>query len=247
MKKIVLLLSVVALTYSCKKEPVPTPEPAKTGNLSGKVIQYDQFGSPYTTGLNTTLVTMVGKNLSATTDVNGNYNFSNIASGTYTLSFEKAGSGKNLLQAIAYKYTDTTRYNVAVADIPGFQLTNAYVKDTLWFSGTLAGFYYNANTSPANNKATAVAIVGKSSNITLADPNSYLNFAPSSLLNTLDYGRFLSYSFLKQTYGFKKDSTIYVKIYPVSNTGSTYIDNQLNRPVYHAFGSPSSTFTLTIP
>lgn len=248
MKKLLPLFAIGFLFFSCKKEePAPEPTPVTTGVLKGKVTHYDQFGTKYTNNLNTTTVNIVGTNRATLTDVNGDYTFESTSTGNYTLTFNKPGCGQAILQDIHYKYTDTSNYNVSIADIPSFSITNAYVKDTLWFSGTLAGIYYNANTSPANSKASTVAIIGKSAGLTISDPLSYVNFAPTSLINTMDYGRFLSYSFLSQTYGFKKDSIIFVKIYPVANTGAGYIDNVLNRPVYKAYGNPYATFTLTMP
>lgn len=248
MKRLILLITCISILSSCKKEePEPEPTPITTGNLKGKVSHYDQFGVLYTGNLNTTTVSVVGRNVQTVTDANGFYNFAEVSSGTYTLTFKKPGCGQATIQDIYYKYTDTTNYNTAIADIPNFSISNAYLKDTSWFSGTLGGIYYNANTSPANNKATLVAVIGKSPNINLANPMSYLNFAQTSLINTLDYGRFLSYTFLSQTHKFKKDSIIYLKIYPVAALGAFYIDNQLNRPVYSAFGTPYPTFTLTMP
>lgn len=247
MKHLLLLLSFALILFSCKKDEPEPEKPVITGTLKGKVTHYDQFGTPYNNSANTTVV-IVGKGMSTVTDQNGYYFFEEMSSGTYTLTFKKQGCGDGILQDLRYKFTDTTNYNVSIADFPDFSISNAYVKDTTWFSGTLDGIYYNASAFPANSKARVVAIVGKSPNLTITDPASYVNFAQSSLISTLDYGRFLSYSFLAQSMKFKPDSIIYVKIYPVANTAAFYMDNQLNRPVYKAFGTPfPTTFTLTMP
>lgn len=249
MKRIVLFLALMNF-FSCKKEnktaAEPEPEPVTTGNLGGTVNQYDQFGVKYTVGLNTTTVSIDSTDKVCVTDQDGNYNFPNMASGSYTLSFKKPGAGSSKLIDIKYSFRDTTRYNSSVADIPSFLVSMAYLKDTTWFSATLPGIYYKGYTSPSHPKATVVAIVGKNANITLAKPTSYINFSPASLISQPDYNRFWSYAFLSQSYGFKKDSTIFVKLYPVANTGAAYYDNNLKKPVYTAYGLPYPTFTITM-
>jgi len=249
MKRTFVFLAFTCVLFSCKKESGPSeePAPATTGNLSGYVNQYDQFGLRHTSGLNTTTVTIDSTDAVCVTDQNGHYSFSNVGSGIYTLIFKKPGAGTVKIIDLDYKFSDSTTYNVSLADIPAFSISSAYLKDTSWFGGTLPGIYYNANTSPVNSKATVVAIVGKSPNLTLADPLTYIKFSQASLINTIDYNRFLSYTFLSQSYGFKKDSVIYVKIYPVATTGASYYDNAVKKPVYTAYGTPHSTFTITMP
>jgi hypothetical protein len=256
MKRILLIVLCVNLMISCRKEETPDPAPpatpapvtpAPTGTLTGKVSHYDQFGTEYTTGLNTTSVTIEGKNSTTTTDEDGRYTFTGVLSGTYTLVFQKPGCGTTKLQDIIFKATDLTEYNSKIADIPVFSISSAYAKDTSWYTGTLNGIYYNANTLPVNSKATIVAIVGESPNTTISDPRSYYNYATASIANTLDFNRFLSYSLLKDTYLFMKDSTIFIKIYPVSTTGASYFDNKLKKPIYTAFGNAfPTTFTFVV-
>lgn len=247
MKKLLPLCLLLSLFIACKKEDPGPEQPVITGTLKGRVIRYDQFGTAYNDNPGVT-VNIAGKGLSTVTDQQGNYAFSDMSSGTYTLTFRKTGCGDAVLQDIRYKFTDTSNFNVAMADQPTFSIATAYVKDTTWFSGSLSGIYYNASAQPANSKATLVAIVGKKPDLTIADPLSYVNFGTPSLISTQDYGRFLSYQFLSQSLKFKKDSIIYVKLCPVSAIGASYIDNQLNRPVYKAFGAAfPTTFTFTMP
>lgn len=254
MKKSALIALCLLWLFACKKDKQTedTPDvivpPAATGSLSGTVSQYDQFGVMYTSGLNTTTVSMEGKTTSTVTDEQGKYSFSGVTSGTYTLVFKKNGCGLIKKPNAIYKAGDTLSFNAQVADIPVFSITTAYVKDTSWFSGTLAGIYYNAAASVNNPKASMVAILGKSAAIDIANPASYLNYATLSRIDSLDFNRFQSYPLLKQSYSFKKDSLVYVKIYPVSSTGASYFDSKLEKPVYTAYGSPYPTiFTLTIP
>lgn len=248
MKHIFFILFCVFIAVSCKKDDPEVPEPlapeVTTGQLKGTVRQYNQFGTAYTSGLNTATVSIDSSNTFCITDNKGFYSLPNMSSGTYTLSIKKPGCGLIKIMDIQYKFSDTLSYNVDIADKPTFQITNAYLKDTSWFSTPLPGIYYNANSSPVNSMATVVAIVGKSANIDLNDPMSYINFSPASKLSSTDYSRFLSYTFLSQSYGFQKDSFIYLKIYPVATIGASYYNNNIKKPVYTAFGDPYAILTL---
>lgn len=255
MKRLLIILLFAGILSACKKEkqssdtPDLTPTPATTtGNLKGSVFHYNQFGNPYTSGLNTTTVTVEGKQFSAITDDQGKYTLSAVPSGTYTLVFNKPGCGLIKKQNTIYKSGDTASVNAELSDFPTFSISTAYAKDTSWYNGLLSGIFYNANTSPFNTKATVVAIIGKSANLNIANPSSYLNYASTSLADSLDFNRFQSYQLLQQSYSFKKDSTVYIKVYPVSTRASWYFDSKLQKPVYTSYGTPYPTvFTVTIP
>lgn len=248
MKHIVFIVLCIFISVSCKKDEPKVPEPlapeVTTGQLKGTVRQYNEFGTAHTSGLNTTTVSIDSSNAFCITDNNGFYSFPNMSSGTYTLSIKKPSCGLIKIMDIHYKFSDTLSYNVDIADKPTFQITNAYLKDTSWFSASLPGIYYNANTSLINPMATVVAIVGKSANIDLGDPTSYINFSPASKLSSSDYSRVLSYTFLSEDYGFQKDSFIFMKIYPVAAIGASYYDDNIKKPVYTAFGDPYPVLTL---
>lgn len=252
MKRILLALTCIFLLSTCKKEDPKQPELPETpvtasSALSGKVSHYDQFGNRYTTNLNTTTVTIEGKNFTAITDTSGIYRLNGVPSNTYTLVFKKPGCGLIKRESIIFKAGDTTTYNSSVADIPVFTINSAYVKDTNWFAATLGGIYYNASSSPVNSKATVVAIIGKNQNLDIANPSSYLNYATASLLSVTDFNRFFSYPLLKDSYTFKKDSILYMKVYPVSTTGAGYFSNGLSTMIYTAYGTPYPTlFSLYV-
>ena len=246
MKRIISLFICVLVLFSCKKETQKEPDiilPPKevTGSISGKVNHYDQFGMLYTSNLNTTTVSIVGNGFSAVTDEQGRYSIKGVTSSTYTLQFEKPGCGLIRTENVIYKTSDTTNYNASIADIPTFSLDMVYAKDTSWFSPSFKGLYYGASTSIQTKKAMVVAIVGKTQNLNIDDPSTYLNYATASRADTSDFQRFFSYSLLKDTYTFKQDSILYMRIYPVSTLGSSYFSRTHNTPVYTAHGTPYPT------
>jgi hypothetical protein len=264
MKRILLLILCTCFLATCRKEKRIQTETLSTttattkGPLSGKVNQYDQFGTLYTTGLNTTTVSIYGKNFkslndttgryaTSVTDSAGHYTLANIPTGTsYLLFYIKPGCGIMVREGVAYKVGDTTTYNAGVSDIPAFSINAAYARDTTWFAGTLSGIYYGAGTTPLNKNAMVVAIIGKSDSIDISRPASYLNYGVASFANTPDFNRFFSYPFLKQTYLFQADSVLFMKVYPVSTLASYYFDNYLNKPVYTSYGTAYQTITLTV-
>ena len=246
MKRIIPLLICVLLLFSCKKDKenqpeIPLPPVELKGNISGKVTQYDQFGQAYTTNLNTTTVTIEDNGFSTVTDAQGKYSITGVTSNTYTLLFEKQGCGLIRLENTIYKIGDTTTFNASIADIPTFSLDMVYAKDTSWFSPSFKGIYYGASTSIQNKKAMVVAIIGKTQNLNIDDPTTFLNYATASRADTNDFQRFFSYSLLKDTYTFKQDSIMYMRIYPVSTLGSSYFSSKYNTPVYTAHGTPYPT------
>jgi len=253
MKHILLALICISTFTACKKEKTTEPETpvnpspvTQKGNLSGKVNQYNQFGKLYSKGLNTTTVSVEGQTFTAVTDTSGHYTLTDVPTSTYTLIFKKPLAGLMKIENINYKAGDTTTYNTGIADIPLFTLSSASLKDTTWYSMTVGGIYYNATATTIDSNATVVAIIGKTPKIDLSDPTSYLNYATTSLLNYTDFKRFFSYPLLKDTYTFKKDSILYMKIYPVATTASNYYG--LKTLIYTAFGTPYPTvFSYTLP
>jgi len=251
MKNIIVISILSLVLFTCKKKedpepitPAPTPAPTK-GPISGKINHYNQFGKLYTDGLSGATVKIDSTSNQAITNESGKYTLNNISAGIYTLIFSKSGCGDIKLQNLNYAIGDTFSYNADLSDIPNFTIASAYVKDTTWF---VPGIYYKAIANDTNSAASSVAIVGKNANMSLSDPSSYLNYAPASRTKSNDFNRFLSYSFLKDTYGFKKNEIVYVKIYPVSSKGASYIDSKLSKPIYTSYGAVyPTTFSLVIP
>jgi hypothetical protein len=252
MKRIIPLFICVLVLFSCKKDTQKEPDsvlPPKevTGSISGKINHYDQFGTLYTSNLNTTTVSIEGNGFLAVTDAQGRYSIKGVSSSTYTLLFEKPGCGLIRKENITYNINDTVTYNASLADIPTFSLDMVYAKDTSWFSSTFKGIYYGASTSVQNKRAMVVAIIGKTQSLDIDDPTTFLNYAAASRADTADFQRFFSYSLLKDTYTFKKDSILYMRIYPVSTIGSSYYSIKYSTPVFSAHGAPYPTLlSLTI-
>ena len=85
MKKILFSLLAMLLITSCKKKE---SDPI-TGEISGNVKQYDQYGEQLSAGRSGVVVTINNSNVTATTDESGNYTLKKVPQGVYTIYFNK--------------------------------------------------------------------------------------------------------------------------------------------------------------
>lgn len=254
MRKIYLLILLSTL-FACRKKETPPPEPQPLpvvevkGTISGTVRHKTAFGETYTISPADVKITLLPANFTTTSANDGRYTFTGLSAGNYTLVFEKSGCGTVLNPDILFKPGDQGSQDATLADLPAFKISGAYVKDTTWFSTQIPGLYYRAFSNETNAGASAVAIISNSGTPVITDLNTYQNYAPVSLLKLKDdYSRFLSYTFLKDTYDYKKGQMLSIRIYPVAAENAAYISPSENRPVYTAFGEAYvQTFTMVIP
>jgi len=254
--RILCCLLLLNLLFSCKKKEEPAPEPAPLppvvvlkGSFTGKVNQVNAFGQSDTTAISEIKITLLPSGANTRAATNGTYALTEVTAGTYTLVYEKTGYGTILNPAIIYKPGDQGSFNATLARLPTFSIASAYVKDTTWFSTQIPGIYYRAATTETAPNGSAIAIISNTGTPIITDINSYQNYPPVSVIRTKDdYNRFLSYSFLKDTYGYKKGQIIKIRIYPVAASNGSYIVPKENRPLYTAYGPVfAQTFTLLVP
>lgn len=259
MKKTILALFCIAALASCKKPkdgatgpqgpqgpagPSGSNGTAGTGVITGKVEQQDQYNVPYTTGLNTSTVSIDGTTITAMTDAAGNYTLSNLGAGVYDISYTKAGTGVDKNQQIVFPGTGTLYLNGRLIDKPSYTLNSGYVKDTT-LSGNpyiRAKVYYTTNTK----NRSAMVVIGGSSSVDLATPGSYkylINMQLQANSTTASFN--LSYpNVLVNNY--PSGTIVYAKVYPYS--GGNYYDYINSIDVPTGYGTPlAGTFTLTMP
>lgn len=253
MKKMILFILCISALAACKKEKVTGPEGPQgpqgssgngtPGNITGKIIQYDQTGTTYTTGLNTTTVEIQGTNYSAVTDAAGNYTLSNVAPGTYNLLINKPGCGTNQKQQVSFAGNGTYYLNAGILEKPSYTFISATVDTfkTLPSSSVYnVKFTINANTSSILRGALILA--SQNNNLDITDPLSY-EYTYQNSVQTNATSQF-SYSFggLHGTY--------YFKIYPHSPYyhASTYYDVATDKQKFYSYGTPlPTTYSVTIP
>lgn len=256
MKKIILGIGCIAVLYSCKKETIEGPQgPAgangtngsvPAGTLVGKVKQYNQFGIQYTSGLNTTTVSVDGTSLSGITDAQGGYTIANVPPGVYDLSYSKPGAGLVKMKQITFPGNGTLHHSVDLGDKATYQLTGGYVKDSVL--GASPNVRYNITFNPLNNNRTFALVFGKTANIDLGDPSSYSlvygTYVQPNASSFASYIQITSNAFSEINSG----SVVYVKVYPMSLGGEGYYDPILDKTIYTNYGTPlATTFTVTKP
>lgn len=257
MKNLLLpIFCLSAILSSCKKETVEGPQgpqgpagpggSAPSGTLAGKAKQYDEFGVEYTSGLNTTTVSVDGTNMSAVTDASGNYSIPNVPPGVYNLSFTKPGAGLYKATQVTFPGNGVLYNTASVVDKATTIISTAMVKDTMFFSTPQIKFQL---TCPPISKSRAFMLVfGKTANIDLAVPSSYnaiyvINLSSGSTgINSTTNISGSNYN------AFSSGSAIYVKVYPIATSYSGYYDAAIDENVYTTYGTPfPTTFTVTKP
>ncbi len=258
MKKIILSALCIIALASCKKETIEGPQgPAgtngtngtngsgTTGTIIGKLKQYDQYGVPYTTGLNTVTVSVETTTISAVTDATGTFTISNLAPGVYDLALNKPNCGVQKYQQITFPGNGTLYISENICDKATYAFTGGYAKDTVISSVTSIRFNL-AYASAAKNR-NVIVLYSTANAIDASNPASYDSYQTiiigantTSFTNNTGIGsNFFS--------PFASGSTFYAKIYPCNYNLGGYYDYVLGRQVFTGVGTPLPTFTLTMP
>ncbi len=252
MKKLVLsILCITALT-ACKKEKVTGPEgpqgpqgpsSSSVGTITGKVIQYDQTGATYTTGLNTTTVEIQGTSYATVTDAAGNYTLSNVNPGTYTFLFKKPGCGTNQRQQISFAGNGTYYLNSNILEKPTYTFISATV-DTFKVVPNSSSYSvkFTINSAASTITRGALVLMGQNNSLDITDPSSYEYSYQSTLTSSTTSQFVYSFGGLHGTY--------YFKIYPHAPgyTYGVYYDVATDKQKYYSYGTPlATTYSVTLP
>src|SRR5688572_11566865 len=142
MKYPLLILCVLAVFQSCKKDPVVGPEgpqgPAGVngnpdkGTISGSVKQYNNLGKAYFTDLNTTTVSIPGTGITAVTDSAGNYKLTGVSAGIYDLLFTRKASRPHKSTEVNFPGNGNITVHVQISDTAQFKILTAEIKDSIY-------------------------------------------------------------------------------------------------------------------
>ena len=244
MKKLLILITCVAVFTQCKKEkpkdpePVPSAYTAPTGSITGKVTQYDQYNNTYTVGLNNTTVSLFGTSYSTVTDALGHYTLTNIPQGIYSIATDKPGCGTYQTQQISFVGNGTLYHDSYTCDKATYTFNSGSVIDSV------GNLLITVNLNPVNNPLGVIVIYGTSGNLNLSDPNSYSALLQYSIpANKSTYRKQDNFSNLPS-------GLIYAKIYPSPyyTSGSMYHDVPSGKNYYVSYGTPiATTYTFTNP
>ncbi|MFI5140907.1 MAG: carboxypeptidase-like regulatory domain-containing protein [Bacteroidia bacterium] len=116
--------------------------PVLTGNMQGVVFLYDVSGakilSASTQAGDSVIITNTssGSIMKTVTNSTGAYSFSNLTTGTYSMTVSKPTYGSVIAQGIQFSGGGTANRNFALSMIPIAGVTSAVAGDTSYYSGT---------------------------------------------------------------------------------------------------------------
>ncbi len=121
----ILVFGFFLFAASCAKEgpngPTGPAGPSYTGNISGHVSLYDQYGSPVLTGLNKVQITL-GTTPSIYPDATGLYSYTSIVTGNYIITAADTGYAPTVLNTVQF-VSGTLYRDIKLSAIPGFAIT----------------------------------------------------------------------------------------------------------------------------
>jgi hypothetical protein len=240
-----LFASFAVIVQSCKKETGPTGAtgpvgPTLTGTASGFASLYDEYGSKLFTNLSNTKVYIIGASDTVYTDTTGKFNFTNLKTGTYNLTFSKSGFG-SVNKNVNFIGDSTFLSDTRLSAVPTFTVVSPL---NVTISGTTATITGNISAVPSYT-AQVVVYVGSS----VPTPTSYLL---SSVVNVSTTGTAFTAKFSTDqlsSAGFVSGQTINLSAYTISTTSSSssYENMTSGQTIYTAFNPTSATTTALMP
>ena len=238
------LLSIILVSLSCKKEtgPMGPAGPILTGNVSGFVALYDQFGNRLYNNLTNSKIIISGRTDTSSTDSTGKFNLNNITTGSYNIVVSKPGFG-SVNKMFSFSGGNNFLGDTRLAAIPSFTIFSASASSV----GTTVTITGNLSASNSFN-TQAVIFVGKASN-TSANPSTYLlssivTIAAGSTSFTAKFNTDQLYSA-----GIASGQTAYISAYAICNvqSASSYEDQTTGQTIYTAISPTFATTNISVP
>lgn len=237
----IFLLTILGLS-ACKKDDPETPTPTIKYDIIGSVNLYDEGTTSVSdSGM---LVTVVGSNpaITAITDNDGDFNLSEVTSGTYTLTFEKANYGT--FKRFNVDHTSNTHTIITQNPSLGMesttsvsQLTTNISNDTVILNTTLV-----QNASISNPKYVRV-FMGKNSDLSAQKYDAY---SPAYVKQINPFTIKYSRTDLVDM-GFQTGETVYVNVVGESFFANDYDDPNLNYRVFPNIFWKATTTSFIVP
>jgi len=236
--------TVIGILIACAGSQGPAG-PLLTGNRTGVVYLYDQFGGSLSSDSGITVTANPGA-INSVSSPAGQYTLPGLNTGVYTISFAGTGFGTFLQPRVGFVGGGTTQVapiNMAqqsTAVIAGLSATPNVAGDTIILSGTIDApptgvtrsirlFFSAAATPSAGVGAYAVTTVKAGFS---ASPFTYrLTGADIESLRNV----------------FAAASTVYVVAYGDSFYENSYEDSTSGQTVYPNVSAPSNVATFTMP
>lgn len=253
LNKIIFMAGILAILAGCSKDPGPQgPQgtqgnggPSLSGNLAGYVSLYDQYGSKLLIGGDSVLVTIASSSDSTYTDSTGKYQFNNLTTGVYDLTFSKAGYGGSKINSQQFTGGGTLYVrDEKLSQIANFNVIGMH--DSLNTTDLLI----TDSVAAADAKLRSVVVYIGTTPAVSADPANFVNtvfknIAANAVSAVID----IPLSDLTNL-GFTSGQTVYFATYGIASNysaASSYEDFTTGRNVFTAISAVADTSSILMP
>jgi hypothetical protein len=237
MNKFAIIFCISFFFYIACKSTITNVVPVLLyGNMTGTVQLYDSLYFERMQNNVGVKVSLEGTNFSSITDSNGMWIINNVPSGTYTIVYQKKNFAS--MKNIGHQFIGNGTDYLGSQDLYKLLCIDVSIED--WFQ---------ILTTPPDTghfgeeERKALMAFGKTPNISLSDPTSYLalNYYDKEYITDTSKGLFFSYQYYAR-YDFQRGDTVYYKAfvggYNCMNT--YYINPKTGMKIYTAFNNYSS-------
>ena len=249
---LVCLTVIITFTISCKKEttgpqgPEGPAGPSLTGNISGYVWLYDQYGKRIYSNLNGVKVTLNNTAISHT-DSTGKYSFNGLSTGIYNMNASDSLYGNELAPQFQFVGGGNVDKDFKLSQIPTFTLSSCTAVDTVV---NAINYVKAKGTLSADSQARMVAIfVSKSSSVSSAPANYILMYSKQVTANATNFNILIPSTDLYAV-GITSAATAFFAAYPAAisfSTTSSYEDFATGRTFFNAVGPSPIYFNAIVP
>ncbi len=240
------LIGLLIVCQGCKKDKEDDSVPVQTGKIAGSLKLTDEFGIELTNHSGMVVTATGGQ--SGITTATGNYELSNLQSGTYNLEYQKAGYGtfkRFTIQVVAGSIATTLNGvdflgQKSSTEISGLSVVLNPADSTYSIGCTVSP------TPDAVNQRAFRLFFGKTATMNYLD----YQFTPSNTwVSSTANGQITGYA-RSQFYnnGFSPGETVYVIAYGESIRTNTYTDPVTNTKVFPNINSnaPSNMVSFVL-
>ena len=255
-------IALIALSLSsCKKEGLIGPQgsqgvpgvtgstgPNLSGNITGFVWLYDQYGTRIFTNLNKVSVSIDNTTISVKTDSTGKYTFNSLTTGIYTITSSDSLYGMEKAPQQQFVGGGNINKDFKLSQIPIFTLATCVAIDTV--PGGVNYVKVRGTVTATDTKSREfVAFVSSSTSVSSAPANYLLIYNATIKANATGFSVSIPATDLYGA-GFTSGSSVYFAVYPAAanfNTSSFWEDYTTGRNYYTAIGSTPIFCSALVP
>lgn len=244
---VAIALGCILVFAGCAKDgengPAGAAGPALTGNITGFVNLFDQYGGHILLDNDSSLVAMDGTSNASYTDSLGCYLFSNVQTGIYNLTCTHVGFGTTKVNSLQFTGGGDLYRDIRLSAIPSFQVDSISIASTPGML-TLIGHL------PTDvQQRTVLVFVGSAAN-TSADPATYLTFYNKNVMPNQGNFNIQVPATDLNALGLTTGETVYFAAYASTttfNNSSSYQDLNTGRTVFTAISANAAVGNALVP